>query len=243
MINNSFKNIAITGASGAIGKSFVKILSEINSVETINVFSRSNEIFNSEKVFNHVVKYENENDLIEAAKIASFKNTLDLVIVANGILHNENIYPEKKISDLTEEKFKELFFVNTILPSIIAKHFIPKMSQSNKSIFAFMSARVGSISDNKLGGWYAYRSSKAALNMMIKNLSIEVGRKNKNAILVGLHPGTVNSNLSKPFQSNVPEKKLFSPDQSVNYLLKVLFNLRSEDTGKIFAWDGTEIQP
>ena len=243
MINNSFKNIAITGASGAIGQSFVKILSEINSVETINIFSRTNEIFDSEKVFNHVIKYENENDLIEAANIASFKNTLDLVIVANGILHNENIYPEKKISDLTEEKFKELFFVNTILPSIIAKHFIPKMSHSNKSIFAFMSARVGSISDNKLGGWYAYRSSKAALNMMIKNLSIEVGRKNKNAILVGLHPGTVNSNLSKPFQSNVPEKKLFSPDQSVNYLLKVLFNLRSEDTGKIFAWDGTEIQP
>ena len=79
--------------------------------------------------------------------------------------------------------------------------------------------------------------------MMIKNLSIEVGRKNKNAILVGLHPGTVNSNLSKPFQSNVPEKKLFSPDQSVNYLLKVLFNLSSEDSGKIFSWDGTEIQP
>ena len=243
MVNNSFKNIAITGASGAIGKSFVKSLSEINSVETINVFSRSNEIFDSEKVFNHVVNYENENDLIEAANIASFRSTLDLVIVANGILHNENIYPEKKISDLTEEKFKELFLVNTILPSIIAKHFIPKMSQSSKSIFVFMSARVGSISDNKLGGWYAYRSSKAALNMMIKNLSIEVGRKNKNAILVGLHPGTVNSNLSKPFQSNVPEKKLFSPDQSVNYLLKVLFNLRSEDTGKIFAWDGTEIQP
>ncbi|MAC60302.1 MAG: short-chain dehydrogenase, partial [SAR116 cluster bacterium] len=160
MINNSFRNIAITGASGAIGKSFVKNLSEINTVETINVFSRSNEIFDSEKVFNHVVKYENENDLIEAANIASFKNNLDLVIVANGILHNENIYPEKKISDLTEEKFKELFFVNTILPSIIAKHFIPKMSHSNKSIFAFMSARVGSISDNKLGGWYAYRSSK-----------------------------------------------------------------------------------
>ena len=106
-----------------------------------------------------------------------------------------------------------------------------------------MSARVGSISDNKLGGWYAYRASKSALNMMIKNLSIEVGRKNKNAILVGLHPGTVNSKLSKPFQSNVPEKKLFTPDQSVNYLLQVLSKLKNEDSGKIFAWDGSEILP
>ena len=107
----------------------------------------------------------------------------------------------------------------------------------------FMSARVGSISDNKLGGWYAYRSSKAALNMMIKNLSIEVGRRNKKAILVGLHPGTVDSNLSKPFQNNVPAEKLFSPETSVVHLLKVLFNLKLENTGKIYAWDGSEIEP
>ena len=107
----------------------------------------------------------------------------------------------------------------------------------------FMSARVGSISDNKLGGWYAYRSSKAALNMMIKNLSIEVGRRNKKAILVGLHPGTVDSNLSKPFQNNVPAEKLFSHETSVDHLLKVLFNLKLENTGKIYAWDGSEIEP
>ena len=153
-------------------------------------------------------------------------------------------HPDRNKDDKTsEKKFKEVFFVNTILPSIIAKHFIPKLSKNNQSILAFMSARVGSISDNKLGGWYAYRASKSALNMMIKNLSIEVGRKNKNAILVGLHPGTVNSKLSKPFQSNVPEKKLFTPDQSVNYLLQVLSKLKNEDSGKIFAWDGSEILP
>ena len=189
------------------------------------------------------MNYKNEDEIIEASRISSANRSLDLVIVANGILHNEKVFPEKKISEITVEKFEEVFFVNTILPSIIAKHFIPKLSQNNQSIFAFMTARVGSISDNKLGGWYAYRASKAALNMVIKNLSIEAGRKNKNAVLVGLHPGSVVSNLSKPFQSNVPEKKLFTPDQSVKYLLKILFNLKIADTGKIFAWNGDEIHP
>ena len=242
-MNNSFKNIAITGVSGALGKAFVNNLAAIDNVETINVFSRSEENFHSEKIFTHLINYKNEDEIIEASRISSANRSLDLVIVANGILHNEKVFPEKKISEITIEKFEEVFFVNTILPSIIAKHFIPKLSQNNKSIFAFMTARVGSISDNKLGGWYAYRASKAALNMVIKNLSIEVGRKNKNAVLVGLHPGTVVSNLSKPFQSNVPEKKLFTPDQSVKYLLKILFNLKIADTGKIFAWNGDEIHP
>ena len=242
-MNNSFKNIAITGVSGALGKAFVNNLAAIDNVETINVFSRSEENFHSEKIFTHLIDYKNEDEILEASKISSAKSSLDLVIVANGILHNEQVFPEKKISEITVEKFEEVFFVNTILPSIIAKHFIPKLSQNNQSIFAFMTARVGSISDNKLGGWYAYRASKAALNMVIKNLSIEAGRKNKNAVLVGLHPGTVVSNLSKPFQSNVPEKKLFTPDQSVKYLLKILFNLKIEDTGKIFAWNGDEIHP
>lgn len=242
-MNNTFKNIAITGVSGSIGHAFVNKIATIDSVETINVFSRSDENYSSEKIFNHSINYRNENDLLEAANISSNKSTLDLVIVANGILHNENIFPEKKINDISEEKFNEVFFINTILPSMIAKYFIPKLSQKTPSVFAFLSARVGSISDNRLGGWYAYRASKAALNMMIKSLSIEVGRKNKNAIFVGLHPGTVNSNLSKPFQSNVPEKKLFTPDQSVNYLMEVLLKLKIEDTGKIFAWDGSEIDP
>ena len=242
-MNNSFKNIAITGASGALGKAFVNNLAAIDVVETINVFSRSEENFHSEKIFTHLIDYKDEDEIIEASKISSAKSSLDLVIVANGILHNELVFPEKKISEITEEKFQEVFFVNTILPSIIAKHFIPKLSQNNQSILAFMAARVGSISDNKLGGWYAYRASKAALNMVIKNLSIEAGRKNKNAVLVGLHPGSVVSNLSKPFQSNVPEKKLFTPDQSVKYLLKILFNLKIADTGKIFAWNGDEIHP
>ena len=111
------------------------------------------------------------------------------------------------------------------------------------SIFAALSARVGSISDNQLGGWYAYRASKAALNMIIKTAAIEVRRRNPHAIVVGLHPGTVDSDLSKPFQGNVPEGKLFTPDFAAGKLLTVLEGLAPAQTGRCFGWDGEEILP
>ena len=128
----------------------------------------------------------------------------DLIFVATGFLHNnDDIFPEKSIKDLSEEKLKKVFHINTIGPALIGKHFIPYLAKTNKSVFAFLSAKVGSISDNKIGGWYSYRSSKTALNQIIKNFSIEIKRSNQNAIFVGLQPGTVKSNLSKPFQKNL----------------------------------------
>ena len=126
---------------------------------------------------------------------------------------------------------------------LLAKHVFKKFDGSGAPIFATVSARVGSISDNRLGGWYAYRASKAALNMIIKNLSIEVARKNKKAIIVGLHPGTVDSDLSKPFQKHVAKEKLFSPEFSSEKLLQVLQSLKPDCSGKCFAWDGKEVLP
>ena len=124
---------------------------------------------------------------------------------------------------------------------MVAKHFIDLLPKDRKSVFAALSARVGSIEDNYVGGWYGYRSSKAALNMMVKSLSIELSRKNPEAIAVTLHPGTVNTNLSKPFQSSVPDGKLFAPSVSANYLLKVIDELQCISTGQLFAWDGKKI--
>ena len=165
------------------------------------------------------------------------------MIVATGILFDGNITPEKSLRELSAKKFLRLFEVNTILPALIAKHFLPKLNKQDRSIFAALSARVGSVSDNKLGGWYSYRASKSGLNMIIKNAAIEINRQNKNAIIVGLHPGTVDSNLSKPFQGNVPDGKLFTPDYSVKRLLDVLGNLTPESSGRCFSWDGKEVQP
>ena len=179
--------------------------------------------------------------LPEAANIASNKGPLDLVIVANGMLHSKEIMPEKSIKELSRYKFQQLFEVNTIVPSLIAKHFLPHLNRDYPSIFAALSARVGSISDNELGGWYAYRASKAALNMIIKNAAIEMSRRNQKAIIVGLHPGTVDTDLSRPFHKNIPVEQLLTPHQSVTRLLEVLASLTADQSGKCFAWDGKEI--
>ncbi len=228
------ENIAILGASGAIGSAFTKLLYEKYPNASLFAFYRNGA---------HSIDYSSEYSLAEAAEIATKEKSLDLVIVANGILHDEQLMPEKSLRDLSAEKFHRIFEVNTITPALIAKHFLPKLNKEQPSIFAALSARVGSISDNQLGGWHAYRASKAALNMIIKNAAIEVGRRNKQAIIVGLHPGTVDSDLSKPFQGNVADGKLFTPEYSVEKLLEVLKNLSPEQTGKCFAWDGKEILP
>ena len=136
----------------------------------------------------------------------------------------------------------KIFSINTIGPTLIGKYFIPLLKKDSPSILSFLSARVGSISDNRIGGWYSYRASKAALNMIIKTLSIEVARNNKNAMIIGLHPGTVDTNLSKPFQGNVSNDKLFTPEYSISKMVEVMNNLSPDDSGNCFAWDGKRIE-
>ena len=228
------KQVAVIGSSGAIGQAFAKLLASKYPHARLCLFSRTNGIY---------IDYESEESIAQAAKFAAQDRPIDLVVVANGILHVDHIVPEKSLKELSAEKFVRLFEANTVTPSLIAKHFLPRMNREQQTRFAVLSARVGSISDNRLGGWYAYRASKAALNMIIKNMAIEVRRRNKNAIIVGLHPGTVDSRLSKPFQGNVPASKLFSPDYSVERLLTVLEGLTPQQSGKCFAWDGEEILP
>ena len=236
-------NIVIIGSSGSIGSTFTKQLSVLYKNAKIHAFSQNGQKYKADNIMHHKIDYKDEASIEQAASLASKDESLDMVIIATGILHENKITPEKSLRDLSAEKFVRLFEVNTILPALIVKHFLPKLNKDNRSVFAALSARVGSISDNKLGGWYAYRASKAALNMIIKNAAIEIGRQNKHAIIVGLHPGTVDSNLSKPFQSNVPDGKLFTPETSVKMLLEVLRNLKTESSGRCFSWDGREVEP
>ncbi len=230
----NLKNIVVVGSSGEIGGAFVDILSRQYSDAHLYPFSRAGA---------YQIDYKNEDSIEEAAHIASHTGPIDLILVTNGMLHNQEIMPEKSLKDLSREKFQELFEVNTIVPSLIAKHFLPHLNRDAPSIFGVLSAHVGSISDNKLGGWYAYRSSKAALNMIIKNASIEISRRNQNAIIVGLHPGTVDTNLSRPFHKNIPLEELLTPHASATKLLEVLASLTPEQSGKCFAWNGQEILP
>lgn len=165
----------------------------------------------------------------------------DLVVIASGILHEEGIAPEKSLRDLEAVRLQRLFAVNTVLPAMIVSHLAPQMHRRRPYTIAALSARVGSISDNRLGGWYAYRASKAALNMIIRTASIELARRNPQSIIVGLHPGTVDSALSRPFRKSVPEVKLFSPEFAAGKLLDVIAGLQPSDSGGCFDWAGEAI--
>ncbi|WP_255934852.1 SDR family NAD(P)-dependent oxidoreductase [Kordiimonas sp. SCSIO 12610] len=231
-------SIAVIGASGAIGRSFIKALHNRYPMAQIHGFSR-----------NEPTGLNNYNwhpiDIVDEASIENAANNisapLDLIIIATGILHNQTLQPEKSLRDLSAQNFEQVFRVNTIGPALIAKHFLPKLNKKNRSIFAPISARVGRIEDNRLGGWYAYRASKTALNMILKNASIEIARRNKEAIIVGLHPGTVDSGLSQPFQGSVATSKLFTPDYSTIKMLDVIDGLTPADTGQVFDFNGIRV--
>ncbi|MEP3245979.1 MAG: SDR family NAD(P)-dependent oxidoreductase [Sneathiella sp.] len=237
------KNIAIIGSSGAIGCAFVNQAAMRYEGATIHACSRQMPKRPVENVQYYQIDYSDEKCLEDTVSIVTQSAPLDMVIVATGLLHKKALTPEKSLKDLSAEKFHALFEANTIVPALAAKHFLPRLNRDTASFFAALSARVGSVSDNRLGGWYAYRSSKSALNMVIKNAAIEIGRRNKQATIVGLHPGTVDSSLSAPFQGNVPDGKLFTAEFSVQKMLDVLENLTPEQSGLCFAWDGSEVEP
>ena len=238
------KTIAIIGSSGAIGNSMCEVLLNEYPIKKLYKFSRKIQTKDTDKIKNIFIDIEDENSIKESVKHIPGDVKFDLIFVATGLLHNENeIFPEKSIKDINTDMFQKVLLVNAIGPALIGKYFIPFLKKDNKSVFAFLSAKVGSISDNKIGGWYSYRASKAALNQIIKNFSIEIRRNNNNAIFVGLQPGTVKSFLSKPFQKNVNKQTLFTSEDSAKNLLKVINSLDYEDSGKLFSWNGEEIQP
>jgi NAD(P)-dependent dehydrogenase (short-subunit alcohol dehydrogenase family) len=166
-----------------------------------------------------------------------------LIINATGLLHDAvaEIEPERSIKRLEAASMARLFEVNAIGPALVMRHFVPLLARDTKAVMAHLSARIGSISDNQIGGWTSYRAAKAAQNMIVKNAAIETARRDKDKIIVGLHPGTVDTKLSAPFQSNVQADKLFSPAQSAGYLLDVIDGLTPPDSGHVFAWDGQKI--
>ena len=236
------KSVAVIGSSGAIGKAFIANYLENEAIKNIISFSRSPPSDLNERVKHYSIDIEDEASIKEAS--ANLNGlVLDEVIIASGLLHTEDFGPEKSIKDLKAENILKVFKVNTVGPAIIGKYFLPLLNKNTKSIMAFLSARVGSISENKSGGWYSYRASKSALNQIIKNFSIEIKRSNPNAIIIGLQPGTVESNLSEPFKKNVKKGNLFTAEYSVGMLKEVIDSSVALDSGKLIGWDGQEINP
>lgn len=230
----------IFGSSGGIGAAIVWALAEDSNCSAIYAAARTTSP-SAGKVRGLRFDLTDEASITECVAEASADGPLDLVFVATGLLHDAEIRPEKSLRALDAEAMARAFQINTIGPALIAKHALPKLCKDDKAIFAALSARVGSISDNRLGGWHAYRASKSALNMLVKTCSVELSWSHKMAVCVTLHPGTVDTPLSQPFQAKVPEAKLFTPNRSAAALLAVLDQLDASQTGGLFAWDGQQI--
>jgi NAD(P)-dependent dehydrogenase (short-subunit alcohol dehydrogenase family) len=179
-----------------------------------------------------------------AAATAALPPTVDLVLVATGMLASADplVQPEKTWRSIDPAALAELFAVNAIGPALVAKHVLPRLPRDRRAVFAALSARVGSIGDNHLGGWYGYRASKAALNQLLRTVSVELKLKWPLALCVGLHPGTVDTGLSRPFRPSVAgSKRVLPPGEAASHLIRVLDGLEPTESGYVFDWQGERV--
>lgn len=245
------KQALVVGANGGIGFGFVEKLLADSRVEKIYATYRRAETADRllalaathrDRLVCWPMDLADESQIAAViAEIGSQSDRLHWVINAVGLLHDGELQPEKSLRHLQSDRLLRYFQVNSIGGALLAKHVHPLLRHGDRSVFASISAKVGSIGDNFLGGWYGYRASKAALNMLMRNVAIEFRRTSPNTIVVVLHPGTTDTELSRPFQKGVPPEKLFPVDRTVMQLLAILENLNSEDSGAFFSWDGTPL--
>jgi NAD(P)-dependent dehydrogenase (short-subunit alcohol dehydrogenase family) len=213
----------VIGASGGIGAALVAALRTRGPVHTLSRSAGE-------------IDLADQDSIAAAAERMKNHAPFGRIVVAAGLLHGDGAAPERSLRDLEAERLARSFAVNAIGPALCARYFLPLLAPDGR--FAALSARVGSISDNRLGGWYGYRASKAALNQLIRTAAIELARTRPQAICVTLHPGTVDTAMSRPFQRGVPDERLFSPEQSADCLLDVLDRLGPGDSGSCFDWAG-----
>lgn len=241
----------VIGASGGLGSAFVDALVARGDHAAVLALSRTGHDAptpgdatrcDPPTVLRAHIDLTEPESIAAAAAIARTLPPVRCVIVATGLLHAaDGLRPEKSMAALDATRLARLFAVNATGPALVARHFMPLMPRDGRVVFAAVSARVGSIADNRLGGWYGYRASKAALNMLLKTLAIEWARSARDSVCVGLHPGTVDTALSAPFQGNVADGRLFTPARSAECLLDVIARLGPADSGRVFAWDGSEV--
>ncbi len=235
-MGDGLRSAVVVGAGGGIGRALVSALRP-RGYEMVHALSRAPD--GDEHA--GAIDVTREDSVRDAA--AAITGPVELVIVATGMLHEDGHGPERAVRDLDPDRLARIFAVNTIGPALVLKHFAPLLVRDRPSVFAALSARVGSITDNRSGGWYGYRASKAALNMIVRTAAIELARSRPQAVCVGLHPGTVDTGLSKPFQARVPAEQLFTPERSAGHLLDVIAGLTPAESGRCFGWDGGEILP
>lgn len=224
------ESAVVVGASGGVGAALADAVRASGRFASVHALSRSGT----------GLDLADETSIAAAAAAVATGPAPTLILVATGVLHS-GYEPERSYRTLDPEHMQRDYRINTIGPALVAKHFAPLMPRDRRGVFAALSARVGSIGDNRLGGWHSYRASKAALNMILRNLSIELARTHPLAVVAGLHPGTVDTSLSAPFQRGVKADRLFTPEYSAASMFAVLDGLDPRDSGGVFAWDGARI--
>ena len=230
----------IFGVNGGLGRAIADTLASEYAVTGV---VRDALVFETDTVQTLIESdYSEESLSFVANTMKTQGHSYDLIINSIGILHGDHLQPEKRLQDISADSLTRYFAINTIIPGLLLKYFSGLMPKNAPAVFASLSAKVGSIGDNRLGGWYGYRASKAALNMLVKAAAIEIGRTHKQAAVVAIHPGTTVSNLSRPFTSNTPDDKLYTPELSAQRIVSVLTGLTSDDTGQFFDWSG-EVLP
>jgi NAD(P)-dependent dehydrogenase (short-subunit alcohol dehydrogenase family) len=240
--------VLVIGANRGIGLAITRAILEMNSVRRVFASYRHKDPesdfwqINDARLIRSRVDVTNEADIVELADmIRDHGNQPDLVINAAGILHEPGVQPEKALHQCRQNDLLRLFSVNSIGPLLVAKALIPLMPRNRPSHFAVLSAMVGSIGDNRLGGWYGYRASKAALNQFMRTLAVECRRNRPHLCISAIHPGTTDTGLSRPFQANVKPGKLYTPGQSADRILRVIEAGTPENSGRFVNWDGNDL--
>ena len=239
-VGQQIERAVVIGASGGIGAALVRGLIARNAKEVFAA-SRSRPESLPEGVEWLPLDLDDKASIADAAQAVG--KPLDCVIVASGVLSlPDGTGPERSYRQVEADAMARVFHLNTIGPALIAKHFLPLLPRDRRAVFAALSARVGSIADNGIGGWHSYRASKAALNMLVRNYAIELGRTHRQAICVALHPGTVDTALSEPFQANLPDGQLTPPGHAAGNLLDVIDGLTPDNSGYLFDWKGERVE-
>ena len=223
----------VLGATGGIGVALADTLEARREHEVVHRIGRSNDGFD----------LADPDSIRAAAERVASGPPPDLVLLATGLLSEGGHGPERALGDLDPDWLARQFAVNVIGPALVMKAFLPLLPRDRRAVFGVLSAKVGSISDNRLGGWYGYRASKAALNQLVRTASVELARTHPRALCVALHPGTVATKLSAPFTGRREPDELFTPADSAARLLAVLGGLTPADSGRLWSWDGREIAP
>ena len=219
----------VFGAGGALGGAFVEAIRSLPACAEVVASSRQS---------GPAVDVEDEASIRAAAQALQGRAPFHLIINATGALHVGGAAPEKRMADLDAATLARAFSINAIAPALLLKHFTPLLPGSGRCIFATLSARVGSIGDNRKGGWYGYRASKAAQNMIVRTAAIEVARRRPEAVIAALQPGTVRSRLSAAVIGDAPA---MDPTDAARRLLAVLDGLGAGASGGFFAYDGSAV--